>query len=83
MMTLTIPKNIITNDDIILIPRKEYDKLSRIANLVSEDQLWFWTKDWQEREMQAEEDVKGKKVSGPFKNKFELKKRLNTLKVKK
>ncbi|MBU2579309.1 hypothetical protein KKA09_04325 [Patescibacteria group bacterium] len=32
MTTITIPKNLIKNDDLIVLPRKEYERLAR-----------FWT----------------------------------------
>jgi len=33
---------------------------------ISKDQLWFWTDNWQKKEKEAEKDIKGKKVVGPF-----------------
>ena len=42
---------------IVLIPKK----------LVSKDQEWFWTKEWQEKEKEADEALKKGKVVGPFK----------------
>ena len=30
------------------------------------DQAWFWTKDWQEREREADEAIAKGDLSGPF-----------------
>lgn len=43
---------------IYLVPQK----------LIPKGQAWFWTKEWQEREREAEEDIKRGKVKGPFKD---------------
>lgn len=34
--------------------------------LIPNDQLWFWTKEWQEKEREADEDIATGRVSGPF-----------------
>ena len=34
--------------------------------LIDADQLWFWTKEWQEAEIKAEEDIKEDNVSKVF-----------------
>lgn len=34
--------------------------------LVPRDQAWFWTKEWQEVEREADEDITEGRVSGPF-----------------
>ena len=31
MNTITIPKNLIKNDDLVILPRKEYEKVLRLA----------------------------------------------------
>lgn len=33
MNVITIPKNLIKNDDLVLIPRKEYERFLRIAKV--------------------------------------------------
>ena len=55
-------------DRIIITPQK----------LVSKDQLWFWTKEWQEKEREAGEDIKAGRISGPFKSAKELLKSLKS-----
>jgi len=46
----------IKDNAIVLIPKK----------LVPKDQEWFWTKEWQEMEKEADEAIKKGEVSGPF-----------------
>jgi hypothetical protein len=55
MATITIPKNFISNDDLVIIPRKQYESLLR-ANKNTLD------KDMSE----ALEDAKKGRVIGPF-----------------
>ena len=53
---------------IVLVPKK----------LVPKDQAWFWTQEWQEKEREAEEDIRAGRVSGPFKSAKELMKSLKS-----
>lgn len=48
----------VEDNKIILTPQK----------LVDSDQAWFWTKEWQEGEKQADEDIKNGNTIGPFNN---------------
>ncbi len=41
---------------IVLIPTK----------LIPKDQAWFWTRSWQEKEQEAEENINAGKLSGPL-----------------
>jgi AbrB family looped-hinge helix DNA binding protein len=50
-------------DGVILLKPKE---------LIDKDQAWFWTKEWQEGEREADEDIKAGRVSGPFNTVEEL-----------
>lgn len=47
----------ILENGIFMIPEK----------LVRKDQLWFWTKEWQEKEKEADEAIEKGELSGPFK----------------
>ena len=44
--------------------------------VIDKDQAWFWTKEWQEGEREADEALKAGKMSRLFKNLNELKKYL-------
>lgn len=46
----------IKDNAIVLIPKK----------LVPKDQEWFWTKEWQEMEKEADESLKKGELIGPF-----------------
>jgi AbrB family looped-hinge helix DNA binding protein len=46
----------IRDNAVVLIPQK----------LVPRDQEWFWTKEWQEREKEADEAIAKGEISGPF-----------------
>jgi len=68
---ITIPKEVFTSlkleagdfldtrvqdNTIVLTPKK----------LVDKDQEWFWTKEWQERENEADKAIAKGEVTGPF-----------------
>ncbi|HEY3117341.1 MAG TPA: AbrB/MazE/SpoVT family DNA-binding domain-containing protein [Chloroflexota bacterium] len=40
--------------------------------LVPRDQAWFWSKEWQEGEREAEADIQEGRTSGPFDSAEEL-----------
>lgn len=43
---------------------------------IPKDQTWFWSKEWQRKEKEADGDIKAGKVSGPFSSGKELVKSL-------
>lgn len=45
-----------TEEGLLLIPKK----------LVSKDQTWFWSKEWQEKEKEADEAIAKGELSKPF-----------------
>jgi AbrB family looped-hinge helix DNA binding protein len=51
---------------IVMLPKK----------LVDADQAWFWSREWQRGERQAESDIRAGRVSGPCRTARELKKHL-------
>lgn len=56
----------IEDNTIVLVPKK----------LIPKDQAWFWTKEWQKREREADEDIREGRLIGPFKSVKEFKKAL-------
>lgn len=46
----------ITDGGLLLIPQK----------VISKDQSWFWTKEWQSKEREADEAISKGDLSGPF-----------------
>lgn len=88
MNTLTIPKSLIKNDDLVVLPRREYEKLLRAQNsdnLVVKRSASFKIKKGQEKfyeELDKDltrivREVKRGKTIGPFDNVKELMKSLN------
>jgi AbrB family looped-hinge helix DNA binding protein len=78
---ITIPKRIrerfnLEEGDILVIEEREDGILMKPRKLLDPTQAWFWTKEWQEKERQADEDIKAGRVSGPFKGVEELRKHL-------
>lgn len=82
MPTLTIPKTI-TKRDLMVVPRKEYEWIMRFLSMISKDQVWFWTRKWQDKESEADADIKTGRVSRNYKTAKELKKALTALKISK
>jgi AbrB family looped-hinge helix DNA binding protein len=81
---ITIPKDIfetlnlevgdfleagIEDNTIVLVPKK----------LIPKDQAWFWTKEWQKGEREADEAIRKGDLMGPFSN---IKNALKALKKK-
>jgi bifunctional DNA-binding transcriptional regulator/antitoxin component of YhaV-PrlF toxin-antitoxin module len=60
--------------------KKEGNKLVLEAQqLIPKDQAWFWTKEWQEKEKQADIDFETGNVVGPFDNIDDALKALKTV----
>jgi bifunctional DNA-binding transcriptional regulator/antitoxin component of YhaV-PrlF toxin-antitoxin module len=62
----------ISENEIILKPKK----------LIPKGQAWFWTKEWQRKEKEADEDIKEGRLRGPFTSAKQLINHLNGLKRK-
>jgi AbrB family looped-hinge helix DNA binding protein len=52
----------VTEEGLLLIPKK----------LISKDQTWFWAKEWQQKEKEADEAIAEGEVLGPFRSGHEL-----------
>jgi len=46
----------IRDNTVVIIPQR----------MVPRDQEWFWTREWQEKEREADEAIKEGRISGPF-----------------
>jgi antitoxin MazE len=53
------------------------------ARIVPKDQAWFYTKEWQQKEREADEDIALRKLRGPFASADALIKDLNRLRKRK
>ena len=70
MVTVAIPKRITKGEELIVIPRKEYERFLSMYKKYR----------WSEREHEAEEDILRGKMSPAYKTKRELKNALGKLK---
>jgi len=70
---ITIPKNLIKNDDLVIIPRKKYEEFLRISKKKIYSQL-------DEDLNEAIEEVKTGKIIGPFRSAKTLVKSLRSKK---
>ncbi|MGB2762548.1 MAG: hypothetical protein WBC21_03350 [Minisyncoccales bacterium] len=67
MTTITIPKELIKEKELILIPRRDYEKLlellkkrkitTKSKKVIPKSQEWFWTKEWQKKEKEADQEL--------------------------
>lgn len=62
MATITISKNFISNDDLVIIPRKQYESLLRGIKDSNEETTANLDKDM----LEALDDIKMGRVIGPF-----------------
>ncbi len=70
MVTITIPKKLIKNDDLVIVPRKEYEKILRVAKKQGYTRL--------DRDLdEAIKEFHQGKVIGPFNSVKDLKKSLD------
>ncbi len=63
----------LTDDHVKVSPKK----------LVSHDDAWFYSKQWQQKERQADRDIAAGELSGPFTSAGSLRKHLGKLKKRK
>lgn len=87
MTTITIPRRITRGRDLVIIPREDYERLLGLPKrrkatikpkeIIPEAQKWFWTKEWQKKEREADEALKKRKYK-EFKNVEDLLKDLHS-----
>jgi AbrB family looped-hinge helix DNA binding protein len=78
---ITIPKKLremfaLKKGDIVVVESREDGILIQPRKLIDPTQSWFWSKEWQEKEHQADDDVKVGHVSAPLKGVEELREHL-------
>ena len=79
---VTIPKKMremfaLEAGDILLIDSREDGIVIQPRKLIDPAQSWFWSKEWQEKERQADEDIKAGRVSAPLNGIGELREHLD------
>lgn len=80
---VSIPKEIrdrlgIEEGDLIEMIEQDGRILMVPKRLIDADQAWFWTREWQDGEREADEDIREGRVSGPFKTADDLMKHLES-----
>lgn len=77
---VTIPKK----GEFVLVPKKEYDEFSALKKAIKirRGEEWFWTPEWQKKELEADKDVIKGRISGPFVSARELIKHLKKDKIR-
>lgn len=78
MTNITIPKNF--TGELVAIPQKEYNLFNTFFSFIDKEQMFFWTKEWQIKEREADEAIKNGKIGLAYNTKNELKKALALLK---
>ena len=63
-----IPKKLAQKGDFRIISKREYEEFLvwKKAVRVKFDEQWFWTREWQKKEAEADEAINKGKVSGSF-----------------
>lgn len=82
MSTVAIPKTITKGEDLLVVRRREYEKAMYLLRTISIEQAWFWTKEWQNKEKEADLDIHSGRISGFYGNKKKLKKALQKFKTR-
>ncbi|OGI57512.1 hypothetical protein A3B85_03005 [Candidatus Nomurabacteria bacterium RIFCSPHIGHO2_02_FULL_37_13] len=78
MINIMIPRQI--SGELVAIPKKEYQLFNSFLEFIDIKQIFFWTKEWQAKERQADKDITTGKVSKTYDSTKNLKKALNLLK---
>ncbi len=81
IVTIPNPKSLGKEKELVLIPKKEYEEFHALKQAVHirKGEEWFWTPEWQKKELEADMAIRSGKISGPF---SDSKKLLSFLKKK-
>jgi AbrB family looped-hinge helix DNA binding protein len=76
---VSIPKEVrdalnIEEGDLVEVEARDGEIVMLPKKLIDADQAWFWTREWQKGEAQAEADIREGRLSGPFKSVDDVKK---------
>ncbi len=80
---VTIPKEIferlkLKEGDHLEVVDKDNTIVFIPSKVIPKDQEWFYTKEWQDKEREADEDIAKGNISGPFDNAEDLLKSLKS-----
>ncbi len=65
---VTIPKKLAKKGELVLVPKKEYQEFFawKKAVKIRGYERWFWTPEWQKKELEADKAIQSGKVSISF-----------------
>ena len=74
---ITLPLSVreklgIEEGDYMDVQVRDGEIVLKAKKLIEKDQAWFWTKEWQKKEKEADDAIERGEVSGPFKNARDL-----------
>lgn len=74
MNVITIPKKLASQDDLVIIPKQEYEAFSKWKHSVRVrlNEQWFWTPEWQKKEAGADAAIRHGKLSRAYADHLEL-----------
>jgi AbrB family looped-hinge helix DNA binding protein len=80
---VSIPKDIrdqlgIEEGDLVEVSEQDGRIVMVPKRLIDADQAWFWTKEWQEKEREADEEIRKGLMEGPFDTVDDLMKHLDS-----
>jgi len=83
---LTIPRNLrnkfnLAEGDYVEVDTREEFIVLKPVKVIHPDQEYFYTKEWQKKESEADEDIRKGDVFGPFDNAADAVKALKTVKI--
>ncbi|KKT29826.1 hypothetical protein A3G55_04000 [Candidatus Giovannonibacteria bacterium RIFCSPLOWO2_12_FULL_44_25] len=68
VVTIPNPKSLEKERELVLIPKKEYEEFNVLKKAIQirKGEEWFWTPEWQKKELEADTAIRAGKLSGPF-----------------
>jgi len=78
MINITISKKF--TGELVAIPKKEYQSFNVFLSFIDRDQLFFWTKEWQKKEKEVDNEIKSGKVGKVYDNTKDLRRALSLMK---
>jgi AbrB family looped-hinge helix DNA binding protein len=83
---VTIPRNLrskfnLAEGDYVEVDAQDEFIMLRPVKVIQPDQEYFYSKEWQKKEAEADEDIRKGDISGPFDNAADAIKALKTAKI--
>lgn len=84
VLTIPDPRAFSRADELVVVSKKEYEEFTALKKAIQirKGEEWFWTPEWQKKELEADRDIVRGRVSGPFVSARELIKHLKKTKIR-